>query len=185
MFDLIFRETSHNLDNFSYFSENLCLFGCKYNQNEAHPSCKVAIRSHHGKYVGAEPYGSLGANKSEIGDWEVWNVTFVGKEKVTFKSAHQKYLRAELDGKAAANRITAGNCEKFSVKIAPGKGKFSFKSYHGTYLVAEWPSGKMNANRRVADLWETFSVIPIADPNTEGNFKKRPTPIGCDFTSES
>ena len=61
------------------------------------------------------------------------------------------------------------------MKIAPGKGKFSFKSYHGTYLVAEWPSGKMNANRRVADLWETFSVIPIQpDPiaNTEGNLKR-------------
>jgi hypothetical protein len=158
-------------DQIAKLDENLCLFGCKYNRNEAHPSCKVAIRSHHGKYVGAEPYGSLGANKSEIGDWEIWNVTFVGKEKVTFKSAHQKYLRAELDGKAAANRITAGNCEKFSVKIAPGKGKFSFKSYHGTYLVAEWPSGKMNANRRVADLWETFSVIPIADPNTEGDME--------------
>ena len=50
--------------------------------------------------------------------------------------------------------------------------------------MAEWPSGKMNANRRVADLWETFSVIPIQpDPiaNTEGNLKRNASYRSCFF----
>ena len=100
----------------------------------------------------------------------MWKVTFVGKDRVTFKSNRycQKYLRAEIDGKTKANRDKAGNCEIFTVKPRAGKGLFSFKSYHGQYLVAELLNGSLNANRRVAKDWETFQVIPV--PEVQGEY---------------
>ena len=98
----------------------------------------------------------------------MWKVTFVGKDRVTFKSNRycQKYLRAEIDGKTKANRDKAGNCEIFTVKPMAEKGLFSFKSYHGQYLVAEFLNGSLNANRCVAKEWETFQVIPV--PKVQG-----------------
>ena len=161
----------HSIYKTSLFSGIQCKFGCKNGQNRTHPSCKVAIKSHHGKYLGAEPeYGNLRANKSEIGNWDIWTVTFVEKDKVTLKSFHQKYLRAEINGKAKANRITAGNCEKFTVKDM-GDGKFAFKSYHGPYLVAELDIfGTIQVNRQIAREWETFTVVPIVpEIEDEGN----------------
>ena len=150
-------------------SDDQCLFGCDFKRNDAHDCLEIFLKSHHGKYVVAEPNGDVNADRNEVsGKWEMWKVTFVGKDRVTFKSNRycQKYLRAEIDGKTKANRDKAGNCEIFTVKPMAEKGLFSFKSYHGKYLVAEFLNGSLNANRCVAKKWETFQVIPV--PKVQG-----------------
>ena len=107
-----------------------------------------------------EPNGEAKADRSNIGAWEKWTVTFVDKDKVQFKnSQHGKYLAAEPNGNVNANRVVASHYETWTV-VDKGFGKFTFKSYFGKYLVAE-PNGDVNANRVVANQYETFEVSVI------------------------
>ena len=50
--------------------------------------------------------------------------------------------------------------------LAPNGRHFSFQAWNGKYLVAE-PDGRLNANRGVPDVWETFTVFPVE--NNKGN----------------
>jgi len=127
------------------------LFGCKSNE-----VCKIALKSHHGKYVAGEVNGDANANRDTIKPWELWTVTFVEANKVTFKNIFQKYLVAEWDGSVKADRTAASTWETFTVEKV-GNG-FSFKSFHGKYLVAEI-NGDLNANRDAVGAWEIFQVV--------------------------
>ena len=144
-------------------SDDQCVFGCDFGRNDAHECQDIFIKSHHGKYVVAEPNEKVNHFRTEIGgEWDCWKVTFVGKDRVTLKSNRyvKKYLRAEIDGTVKADRDKAGNYEVWTVKVLPGEGLFTFKSYHGQYLSAEL-FGALNANRCLAKEWETFEIIPI------------------------
>ena len=133
------------------------ILGCRESPNG---NCKVALKSHHGKYVVAEANGEAKADRSFIwGDWEIWTATFIGDDQVQFKGAHGKYLVAERNGDANANRAAASIWETFTV-VDKGNGNFAFKSYHGKYLVAE-PNGALNANQNYVSIRETFEVTRI------------------------
>jgi len=136
------------------------LFGCTDGSN-----CKVALQTHHNKYVVAENNGQANANRDKLDIWEIFSVTFIGENKVQFKGHHGKYLVAENDGTVNANRDQAGSWETWTVETK-GIG-FAFKSVHGKYLVAE-SNGKLNANRAVAGSWEIFKVVHLNGETRNG-----------------
>ena len=134
-----------------HFAETKKLFGCTDGS-----ICKVALKTHHNKYVVAEDNGKANANQDNLGAWEIFVVTFIGDDKVQFKGHHGKYLVAEADGTVNANRPQASTWETWTVE-EKGNG-LAFTSYHGKYLVAE-SNGELNANRNHASTWETFRIV--------------------------
>merc|ERR1711997_727231 len=83
--------------------------------------------------------------------------TDASKCKVGLYTHFNKYVVAK-DGEANANTNghSIGKSEIFSVTFI-GKNKVQFKGHHGLYLVAE-PNGRVNANRAVPGIWETWTV---------------------------
>ena len=140
------------------YSQSLCtvglLFGCQENV-----PCKVTIKSHHGKYVSAEPTGEVNANQIKK---EYWTVTFIKSDVVSFKSRFNKYLVAESNGHVNANRNVAGAWEEFTV-VDKGNGFFNFRSHHGKYLDANRYNENLNADHDYARTWETFKVEKLGE----------------------
>ena len=125
---------------------------------------RLSMKSHHGKYVVAEPDGKANANRPVAGGWETWTLQWLGGTTVAFKGAHNKYLVAEptptrlgRTGNALANRhAILGSWEKFTLDKVDG-GRITLKGAHGKYLVAE-PNGELNIDRTRAQDWEKFRV---------------------------
>merc|ERR1711981_56061 len=143
-----------------HVSQSALPLGCKDNE-------LVALKSHHGKYVVAEENGEANVNRATRGLWETWRVYAIGSgnDKVALKSAHGYYLVAEPTGGVNenagfvnANRDAIANWETFTIrKLRPGY--YSFKSYHGTYLVGML-DGYLNTWREPLpfDDWEEFQI---------------------------
>jgi hypothetical protein len=55
----------------------------------------VHLKSHHGKFLCAEPSGKVVADRSDCKEWETWTMR-TSNGKATFQSAHGKYLCAEV-----------------------------------------------------------------------------------------
>jgi hypothetical protein len=56
---------------------------------------KVHLKSHHGKFLCAEPSGKVVADRSDCKEWETWTMRTTNG-RATFQSAHGKYLCAEV-----------------------------------------------------------------------------------------
>jgi hypothetical protein len=76
----------------------------------------VSFRSAHGKYLVAEPNGSLAANRDAVGPWERFRLQRVGEGAVVLRSAHGKFLSAEPDGRLTATREQAGAPQRFFLR---------------------------------------------------------------------
>ncbi len=134
------------------------------NPNHQHTSCpnmpkKFTIKTHHGKYICAEPSHTVVGNRDSADAWEHWEVIKLGGGKVYLKSAHGKYLSAETNGTVVANRDTPKEWETFHVEKL-GHKKVHFKTHHGKYLCVE-PSGKIIADRASPKEWETFEFRKV------------------------
>ena len=75
---------------------------------------KVQFKGHHGKYLVAEPNGTVNANRPQASTWETWTVETIGSG-LAFKSYHGKYLVAESNGALNANRSWKREWETFKV----------------------------------------------------------------------
>jgi len=137
---------------------------------------KKTLRTHHGKYVCAEPNSNVVGNRDSPADWEHWEVVKVGHKRVQLRSHHGKYLVrllfhsssssssssshifaiqcAEPNGSVVANRDRPAQWETFHVHRV-GHKRVQFKTHHGKYLCVE-PSGRVVADRDRAAEWETF-----------------------------
>jgi len=76
----------------------------------AHHHSTVQLKSHHGKFLCAEPSGQVIANRDQAKEWETWHVERHG-DHVHLKSHHGKYLCAEPSGQVIANRDQAKEWE--------------------------------------------------------------------------
>ena len=117
-------------------------------------SAIVSLRSHHGRYMVAEPDGMARANRSRVGPWERFVLIEHGGGQVSLRGAHGMYLVAEPDGGAKADRWQIGGWERFQ-KIDHPDGTVSFRGAHGDHLVAE-PDGSLKADRPSIGAWEKF-----------------------------
>ena len=136
-------------------------------------SHKIALKSHHGKYVVAKSDGSANADSNTRGPWEVFIVEKLGENRIALKSYDGKYLAAENaeTGKynVNANRAKRGAWETFFLENHHG-GLISLKTAHGRYVVAE-KDGRLLADRRVVDDWEKF--LPECVGSTGRYWKER------------
>ena len=55
----------------------------------------MQLKSHHARFLCAEPSGKAVADRREAKEWETWTMV-TANGKATFKSAHGKYLCAEV-----------------------------------------------------------------------------------------
>jgi hypothetical protein len=60
-----------------------------------HTESKVHLKSHHGRFLCAEPSGKVVADRSDCKEWETWTMRTTNG-RATFQSAHGKYLCAEV-----------------------------------------------------------------------------------------
>ena len=126
------------------------LHGAQWNTESKFKSC-------HGKYVSAEPNGTVVANGNHKNrDWEKWNVENLGSQNVALKSHHGKYLSACGNNCGYAINANRDNREKTEVfKVEEQRGGISLKTAHNRYVTVEM-FGKVKADRPVAREWETF-----------------------------
>ncbi|XP_063683403.1 uncharacterized protein LOC134817951 isoform X2 [Bolinopsis microptera] len=142
----------------------------------------VAFRSHYGKYLSAQPNGTLEWNRGGSPNiWEFFHVGRVADGRITLLSYHGKYVSAQPDGRIEVNREGAAAWEHFSVTEGPSAaacaaacaaasadspdhadsvtGKVFLQGHHGYFVSA-------NATCQVNDCGssETIDVIKIS-PN--------------------
>jgi len=115
------------------------------------------LRSHHGRYLCAEPNGKVIADRNDPREWEHFTVTSLGGGKIALLSHHNQYLCVEKDLKTiVANRSAAREWETLTPVHIGGSG-WALQTYWGTYLCAE-TNYTVNGDRRVAKEWETWQI---------------------------
>jgi len=144
-------------------------FGCR----------QVALKVYYnGKYVGHGAPDIAHASSTDIDEdrgprtsyFGYWHTFAVGSDKVAFRSYYDGYLFALPTGDVIANRRKGAfdanylnDWETFTFReVEPGY--FTFKSYHGKYLVAE-DNGDLKANVNVANTRAIFQVICHPNPH--------------------
>ena len=65
---------------------------------------KVALKSHHGKWLCAESNGNAVCNRSSAQAWEIHTLEVAGNGKVGLKSCHGKYRSAQSNHTLQWNR---------------------------------------------------------------------------------
>lgn len=71
-------------------------------------SGRVALRSHHGRYLVAEPGGRTLANRRRVAAWEKWTLTELGGGTVALRSHDGRYLATDQRGRAFASKGKVG-----------------------------------------------------------------------------
>jgi len=120
---------------------------------------KIALFSHHNKYVCAESNGDAVANRDAPLAWEHFQVEDKGGY-IHLKSCHGKYLCAEPNGRVVCDRERADIWERWTVTRV-SENLWCLKSYHGKYLCAEL-DGSLVANRKHNKAWEMFTVLDFS-----------------------
>lgn len=112
------------------------------------------FKSHFGKYMSAQPNGTMECNRDQLFGWEKFTVEDAGEGKVGLKSFHGKYLSAQPDGRLQVNRDWLFGWEKFTLEEQDGK--VGLKGAHGKYISAQ-PDGSIACDRSWLQAWELFS----------------------------
>jgi hypothetical protein len=117
----------------------------------------IALKSHHDKYLSAQPNYSLEVNRSARDAWEKFQMTLVADgQQVTLFSLHlQKYVCVQDDGLVVCNRSEARAWETFNI-LAHSETTVSLKSHLGLYL-------SVRADHTIALVphckdWEIFTI---------------------------
>ena len=73
----------------------------------------VGLKTWKGKYLSAQPDGTLEANRDDFNAWEKFEMFIHDDQDVAFRSTHGKWLSAQPDGTMDVNRENLGNWETF------------------------------------------------------------------------
>lgn len=74
---------------------------------------KIAIKSHLGRYLTAEPDGRVSCRTDVVGEWEEWTPVLINDEKVALRNFHGKFLTAELDHSVRCRAVNAHAWEEW------------------------------------------------------------------------
>eukprot|EP01116_Phalansterium_solitarium_P008234 TRINITY_DN2179_c0_g1_i1.p1 TRINITY_DN2179_c0_g1~~TRINITY_DN2179_c0_g1_i1.p1 ORF type:complete len:491 (-),score=38.57 TRINITY_DN2179_c0_g1_i1:382-1854(-) len=114
---------------------------------------KVAIKSAHGTYLGAE-----GGQVSFGGDFEAWTLCFRGGA-VALRARTGEYLSAQPDGRLEMNGDGLGPWQLF--ELPPHfVAQVSIRGPFGMYVGAS-QNGRITCDRSVCGPWETFLFIRL------------------------
>ena len=124
----------------------------------------VTLRSAHGRYLCAEPDGSVVADRLQAAAYEAWLVEPMSGGRVALRSIHGRYLCAEPDGHVVANRERADAYETWTPQVS-SDGIGALLSVHGRYLCSD-PDGFVVANRELLGPWERWesALFDIPEP---------------------
>ena len=81
----------------------------------------IGLKTWKGKYLSAQPNGTLEANRDDFDAWEKFEMFVRGEDDVGFRSTHAKWLSAQPDGTMEFNRDNIDIWETFH----GWKGKYS------------------------------------------------------------
>lgn len=115
------------------------------------------FKSIHGKFMSAQPDGTIVADRDWLRGWEKFEIVDAGGGKVGLKSIHGKFVSAQPNGTLEANRDWLRGWEKFNMVITAAN-QVGFKSHFGKYISAQ-PNGTLEVNRDWLRGWEKFEVV--------------------------
>ena len=144
----------------------------------------LSFRSHYGRYLVAEPNGSLDADRQNIGAWEKFQILSSNNldqtgairygTSVVLLSAHHKYVNVDIWGGAHSNFSTPSSFTGFtlvdpsepsSTAIVDDRKPLALRSDMNRYLVAD-SNSNVNANSNNIGTSEQWDVI-INEEKTE------------------
>jgi len=128
----------------------------KTNTTNYNMTCRIHLKTHHGKYLCAENNHTVIANRDNAAEWETWTLHHMGDNRVALQSYHGKYLCAETNHTVIANRDRPAEWETWHLHVVE-PGRVQLRSHHGKYLCAE-NNHSVIANRDRPAEWETFQV---------------------------
>ena len=76
----------------------------------------VGLKTWKGKFLSAQPDGTLEANRDDLNVWERFEMFIRGEEDLAFRSTHGKWLSAQPDGTMEVNRYNLDIWETFHGK---------------------------------------------------------------------
>lgn len=116
----------------------------------------IALKSHHGKFVRADPAGPVRGTSSAAGDAEKFQVVHHDDGLISLRSHHGAFLSVERNGEVRATRTAITASEKLEL-VQHADGTVSLYSQSG-FIAAESRGGVLRANRREAGAWERFQL---------------------------
>eukprot|EP00761_Pharyngomonas_kirbyi_P013901 gb/GECH01013930.1/.p1 GENE.gb/GECH01013930.1/~~gb/GECH01013930.1/.p1 ORF type:complete len:249 (+),score=25.69 gb/GECH01013930.1/:1-747(+) len=117
---------------------------------------KVTFRSHFGRFLTAEPSGTVLADRTKAKGWEHFLIRIAPGAKVHVKSHHQKYLSSDQDYQVTCIQGTPGPWETFTAAVGR-HNRTCLRSAHAKYLCLE-KSGTVVADRGQAKEWESMRL---------------------------
>ena len=75
----------------------------------------IALRSRHGKFLSAQPNGTLEFNRDAANIWEFFTISKISDHMISLKSFHGKFVSAQPDGRMEVNRDKCLAWEQFTV----------------------------------------------------------------------
>jgi len=146
---------------------------------------RVALKSFHNKYLVAEDDGRLNANRDQRGPWETFTLAIISPAEhwcnrldstiISLQTYNNRFIGVSYSGFIKSDYLgRAGNVE-FKLEYL-GDLKVAFYTMYDKYLVAESNGvGRINANRAVRGIQETFTISFVDEKPT--TYESRPTKI--------
>ena len=95
---------------------------------------KIALRTFAGLYISAQPGGNVTADRTEILNWEQFELAPAAGNRYSLKTAHGTFLTALPNGTLVADRNEVREWETFDRITIGNNTDVSLESYHGTYV---------------------------------------------------
>jgi hypothetical protein len=125
---------------------------------------RIALRAWNKKYVCSPDDTTkfqLIANREAVGEWETFQVNYLGENKVNLKSYKNKFVCADRNrnGLLVADRDQAYEWELFTIEDL-GNNLVALKASNGKYVSADGElQFRLIANRDWAGEWERFTLV--------------------------
>ena len=127
---------------------------------------RIALKSLNGNYVCADMGLSgamLVADRSNIGEWEIFELIGLPNNKFALKASNGKFVCADqgMGSVLYANREQIGEWETFEM-VNLGGSKIAIKTIYNKYVCADYGRGnKLIADRDNRGEWEVFELVYI------------------------
>jgi hypothetical protein len=73
-----------------------------------------------GKFLSAQPNGTLQWNRDRKAEWESFELINIGGNQFSIRTYHGKFVCAEKNGTVVCNRVQAKEWERFQIEPIPG-----------------------------------------------------------------
>jgi len=118
-----------------------------------------SYRSHHGKFLSAQPDTTFIADRQDALEWEQFTVEDQGNGRYTLRSCHGLFLSADNGGCVAREEV--GDCEIFELRWLPNT--VAIRCVHEDKTLTAEENGNPIFIRPEIDSWERWEESYNAD----------------------